>query len=81
MNKSFLNPIALSLIFGMTLSELSTGKKDKNHKYERPKGYNHSHKSEEEKISHKLHQKKIKARRQAKKGIYDKKIKYPKKRY
>ena len=73
--------IALSLIFGMTNYELSTGKKDKSHNYERPKGYEHSHKSEEKKLSHKLHQKKIKARRKAKKGIYDNKFKYPKKRY
>lgn len=64
----------------MTQYELSTGRKDKEHKYERPKGKEHRHKSEEEKITHKLHQKKIKARRKAKKGIYDNKFKYPKKK-
>ena len=45
---------------------------------ERPQGRNHKVKSEEEKQQHKEHQIKIKARRNAKKGIYTHKITYKK---
>ena len=44
------------------------------------KGYDHTPKSEEEKLAHKEHQKKLKAKRNAKKGIHAHKITYPKKR-
>ena len=47
---------------------------------ERPQGREHQVKTEEEKKQHKQHQLKIKARRNAKKGIYTRKISYPKKR-
>lgn len=73
--------IALSLIFGMSQYALNSGRRSTDEEYIRPKGYEHRHKTEDEKNNHKLHQKKIKARRKAKKGIYDNKIKYPKKRY
>jgi len=47
---------------------------------ERPHGINHKVKTEEEKKNHKAHQKKIKAKRNAKKGVYANKIKHPKNR-
>ena len=47
---------------------------------ERPQGRNHKVKTEEEKKQHKQHQLKIKARRNAKKGVHANKIKHPKNR-
>ena len=47
---------------------------------QRPQGKNHQVKTDEEKRTHKAHQKKLKAKRLAKKGVYAKKITYPKKR-
>jgi len=44
------------------------------------RGYDHTQKSEEEKFAHKEHQKKLKARKNAKKGIHAKTFNYPKKR-
>jgi len=44
------------------------------------KGRDHTQKSEEEKLAHKEHQKKLKARKNAKKGIHAKTFNYPKKR-
>ena len=43
-------------------------------------GYEHKVRTEEEKTRKKKHKKKLKARRNAKKGVYANKIKYPKKR-
>ena len=47
---------------------------------QRPRGRNHQVKTDEKKRLHKAHQKKLKAKRLAKKGIYANKITYPKKR-
>ena len=81
MSKKLLSSaIALSLVMGLTSYQLQSGRKEKPN-FDRPKGYEHRHKSEEEKQLHKAHQKKIKAKRNAKRGIYEVKIKYPKKRY
>ena len=73
------NTIALSLIMGLTHYQLDSGKNVKP-KFERPKGYDHRIKTDDEKKNHKLHQKKIKLKRNRRKGIYETKIKYPRKR-
>ena len=47
---------------------------------ERPKGYEPKGKSDDELARHKAHRKQLQAKRNARKGVYANKIKYPKKR-
>lgn len=71
--------IAMSLIFGMSGYSLNGAEpKHKEPIEPRPIGYTHPPKTEEQKRLHKEHQKKIKAKRKAKKGIYEHKIVYKK---
>jgi hypothetical protein len=46
----------------------------------RPQGYEPKGKSDDELARHKAHRKKLQAKRNARKGVYANKIKYPKKR-
>lgn len=77
MKKPLTNLLAVSMIFGTMMSTTTDGKVEEV-PYEKPKGYDHKVRTEEEKARKKEHKKKLKARRNAKKGIYEHKIKYKK---
>ena len=79
MKKALTNLLALSLIFGTTMSVTTDGKITET-PYERPHGFEHRIRTEEEKERKKAHKKKLKARRNAKRGIYEHKIKYKRNR-
>lgn len=79
MKKALTNLHALSLMFGTTMS-VTTDEKITETPYERPHGYEHRIRTEEEKIIKKAHKKKLKARRNAKRGIHENKIKYKRNR-
>jgi len=72
--KILLSTLATTLIMGTMMSTDPMVKKEV---YPRPIGKDHRVNTEEEKANHKAHQKKIKLRRNAKKGIYENKIVYP----
>lgn len=66
--------VAMSLIWG-TYGDRRVPKQEQK-LYERPKGKEPVGKTKEQRLAHNLHEKKIKARRNAKKGIYEHKISY-----
>ena len=73
--------IAMSLIFGMTSYKMG-GRMPENKEPSkpRPQGYEHKGKSPEKLEARKQRRKKFKAKRNAKKGIYEHKIVYKKKK-
>lgn len=78
--KNALMPLLLgSMILGMDMPYVNE-KGDEDVVKAKPlvRGYEHTGKTEEEIQLHKKHQKKIKAKRKAKKGIYEHKIIYKK---
>lgn len=78
-NMIVLTSLAVTSIFGSALLNDRKGH-TKEIPYERPKGHEHKVRTEIEKIYKKSHKKSLKQRRNARKGIYEHKIKYPKKR-
>ena len=79
MEKHLSNLVALSLIFGTMMTTNTDGKIIET-PYERPRGREHKIRTEEEKERKKAHKKKLKARMNAKYGIYEHKIKYKRNR-
>ena len=75
------NLVAMSLVMGMAMVQDTKGVHPSEDKHiERPKGKEHRVRSEEEKASKKAHKKSIKARRNARNGVYKTKITYKKAR-
>ena len=72
--------IALSLVMGMSMYELNSGRKETNEVYERPKGYEHKGKDQHRLDLRREHRKNLKAKKNVKQGIYSNKIKYHKNR-
>jgi len=79
LTKPLTNLLAVSMMFGSMMSVTTDGKITET-PYERPHGFEHRIRTEEEKERKKAHKKKLKARRNAKKGIHENKIKYKRNR-
>lgn len=75
--KTLATTLAIASIFGSIMTSDGKGHIEET-PYERPKGVEHRVRSKEEKALKKAHKKKVKAKRNAKKGIYENKIVYKK---
>ena len=76
MSKHLITSMALAMMLGSATYQLDNGQRVSKPLEPRPRGKEPVGKTAVQRLQHNLHEKKIKARRNAKKGIYEHKISY-----